>query len=505
MTQEDNAHYDLIVLGGGPAGSTVATLVAMQKHRVLVLEREQFPRHQLGESLLPATVHGICPLLGVSQELAEAGFPRKRGGTFRWGKNPEPWTFAFAKTPNHPAGFAYQVERSKFDKILLDNARRKGAEVLECHSANSLIEQEGRVRGVTYVGPDGHERRAFAPFVADTGGHRSRFHERVGERVHSKLFQNVAIYAYFENGKRLPAPNSGNILSCAFGRGWFWYIPLSETLTSVGAVVSREAAVEFLKGGHEEGFRALVAECPLIQEYLAPARRVTEGMYGEFRVRKDYSYCNTRFWKPGLMLLGDAAAFIDPVFSSGVHLATYSALLAARSINTCLRGGADEVAVFDEFEHRYRREFGNFYQFLTAFYDMHEDEESYFWRARKVLNTEEKSNDAFVRLIAGLGASDEPIFRGAGEFFEARAGLGQWFQGMLARNAEGVSAPASAVRFDPKQFDPDEFMKGFTSEITQMQMQALYGDERPSEAPLTARRLVPSLDGLHWDRASDAR
>ena len=109
----------------------------------------------------------------------------------------------------------------------------------------------------------------------------------------------------------------------------------------------------------------------MIRDYLSGAKRVTEGEYGKLRVRKDYSYHHTKFWRPGMVLIGDAACFVDPVFSSGVHLATYSALLAARSINSVLAGTVDEAAAFAEFEGRYRREYGVFYEFLTSFYDMH--------------------------------------------------------------------------------------------------------------------------------------
>src|SRR5262249_48607078 len=156
------------------------------------------------------------------------------------------------------------------------------------------------------------------------------------------------------------------------------------------------------------------------------ATRVTEGMYGEIRTRKDYSYTHNRFWIPGAVLVGDAACFIDPVFSSGVHLATYSALLAARSINTVLAGKLDEARCFEEFERRYRREYGHFYEFLVAFYDMHQQTESYFWKARKVLNTDERDNDAFVRLVAGMSAEAEPAFAGQ-HYFEGRAGVGEAF------------------------------------------------------------------------------
>ena len=125
MTSRNAEDADVIVVGGGPAGATLAALVAMQGHRVIVLEKETFPRHQIGESLLPSTVHGICRLTGVSDELEKAGFTRKRGGTYRWGANPDPWTFSFSVSPRMAshASYAYQVERSKFDKILLDHAR----------------------------------------------------------------------------------------------------------------------------------------------------------------------------------------------------------------------------------------------------------------------------------------------------------------------------------------------------------------------------------------------
>lgn len=501
--------YDLIVLGGGPAGSSVSTFTAMAGHRVLLLEKERFPRHQIGESLLPATIHGICPLLGVKEEVERAGFLRKNGGTFRWGQSPTPWTFNFTKKPNDPYGYAYQVERSRFDDILLRNARSKGVDVREGHEVTGTLVEGERVVGVRYRDPQGNERTARARFVADSSGHRSHVAPAVGERVFSKFFQNVALYGYFENGKRLPPPNSGNILCAAFPSGWFWYIPLTETLTSVGAVVARDATGR-IREGEAQAMQSYIDECPIIREYLANARRVTEGIYGELRVRKDYSYCNTRFSAPGVVLVGDAACFIDPVFSSGVHLATYSGMLAARSINTCLRNDElmdeliDEEECFEEYENRYRREFGKFYQFLTAFYDMYQDESSYFWSARKILNTEERDNDAFVRLVAGVSEADEPLFAGGAErFFADRQGFGEYFADMLVRDAPeareaGFIRPAAAAKPDPARFDADKFMQGFTSEIAELQLLALMRERRPAERPLTPHGLVASADGLHW-------
>ncbi|MFF2520440.1 tryptophan 7-halogenase, partial [Streptomyces sp. NPDC058086] len=165
-----SAQYDVIVVGGGPAGSTVSTLVRKRGHRVLQLEKETFPRYQIGESLLPATVHGIAHLLDVSDELKKASFTIKHGGTFKWGANPEPWTFDFAVSRRMPGatGYAYQVERMKFDKILLDNARKHGVEVRENSDVLDVLKAEdGRVRGVRYRDAEGREHEVSARFVVD--------------------------------------------------------------------------------------------------------------------------------------------------------------------------------------------------------------------------------------------------------------------------------------------------------------------------------------------------
>ncbi len=210
MEPDRQQQFDLIVLGGGPGGSTVATLVAQQGHRVLLLERATFPRHQIGESLLPTTIHGICRLLGVREELAQQNFPKKLGVSFLWGKSAEPWSFIFEDSPvlrrlgfNH----AYQVERARFDEILLRNAQRKGVDVRENHTAHDIVYEDGRFRGVCFTDASGHEHTALARHVVDASGHRGAFVSRVGERVYSEFFRNIAVYGYFEGGKRFPPPS----------------------------------------------------------------------------------------------------------------------------------------------------------------------------------------------------------------------------------------------------------------------------------------------------------
>jgi halogenation protein CepH len=483
--------FDVVITGGGPAGSTLAALLAMQGHRVLILEKEKFPRYQIGESLLPSTIHGICRLIGVADEVAKAGFMRKHGGTFKWGANEEPWTFAFAVSQKlaGSTSFAYQVERMRFDQILLDNARRLGAEVREQCPVSSVIDDDERVRGVRYAGPDGREHEVLARYVVDASGNKSRIYSVVGgTRQYSEFFRNLALFGYFDHGKRLPAPNSGNILCEAFESGWFWYIPLTDTRTSVGAVVRRELAAR-VQGDPEEMLKSLIDESPIIRDYLSGATRVTEGEYGKLRVRKDYSYHQTKFWRPGMVLIGDAACFVDPVFSSGVHLATYSALLAARSINSILAGTVSEQAAFTEFEARYRREYGVFYEFLTSFYDMHAGEQSYFWAARKVTKDSQSELEAFVDLVGGLSSGESAL---------ATADVAKRFKAGSDEFARAIDTMASDKDKSMVPLFKSSVVRKAMQESAQVQSRAILGAEFGSEPPIFENGLVPSLDGMFW-------
>lgn len=292
-------------------------------------------------------VRGICKLLGVSDEIENAGFIRKYGGTWRWGREQALWSLSFSDNKElHEATFdyAYQVERSRFDEILLRHVRRTGVDVREEHAVMGVIRENGRVAGVKVTDASGRDGVARLRFVVDASGHESRLHHLAGPRVLSQFFRNVALFAYHENAKRRDAPRQGDILCAAFDAGWFWFIPLTPTLTSVGAVIAPEH-VGRLRGAPKEAMWDFVARRPTIADLLAPATRVTEGVYGQLRVRSDYSYSNTRFFAPGIVLIGDSACFVDPVFSTGVHLATYSALLAARSINACWTAPATKPAI----------------------------------------------------------------------------------------------------------------------------------------------------------------
>lgn len=494
MSTQESEDFDVIVVGGGPAGSTAATLVAKSGYRVVLLEKETFPRYQIGESLLPATVHGICRLLGVSQEIENAGFMLKRGGSFRWGTNPQPWNFLFALSPelSGPTSFAYQVERMKFDDILLKNASKVGVDVRENVAVGDVIADEERVRGIRYTDSSGRERVITARYLLDASGNGSRIRRHVGgTRHYSEFFKNVAIFGYFEGGKRLPGPDAGNILCAAFSEGWIWYIPLSKELTSVGAVVSR-AQADKLQGDREEVLLGFINSCTIVRDMLSEARRVTTGTYGEIRTRQDYSYSNSTFWRPGMALIGDAACFIDPVFSTGVHLATYAGLLAARSINSVLSGGLDERRAFEEFEGRYRREYGVFYEFLSAFYDMQSNENSYFWNAKKVTNFTSTDMEAFVTLVGGV-ASKETALTNPEALVERFSASSKALN--TAAERTGTMQTTSGERMS--HLFRAQVVSDVMREMNQIQMRGVLGAQTP-ESPLLTGGLISSMDGLSW-------
>ncbi|MGW1362089.1 tryptophan 7-halogenase [Streptomyces chartreusis] len=484
--------YDLIVVGGGPAGSTAATAVALRGHRVLLLERETFPRYQIGESLLPATVHGLCRILGVADEVAEAGFTLKRGGTLRWGRAPEPWQFSFAMTPRlpEPTATAFQVERSRFDEILLRNAERVGVEVREGSPVRRVLTEGERVYGVEYTDPDGTPRTAHARYVIDASGNTSRLHGKVGgSRVYSDFFRNLAVFGYYAGGQRLPEPNSGNIFCAAFDAGWLWYIPLRDDLTSVGAVISPEhyAAVQH---DPRAAWQDMIKACPEVARLLTEVPVATEQPYDQVRVRKDYSYWKTSLWTPGMALVGDAACFVDPVLSSGVHLATYGALLAARAVNSALDGSVPEERGFAEFEARYRREYGVFYDFLIAFYDMERNEDSYFWAAKKVTEVDIDEVAAFAELAGGVASGDEAV--------GAAGRLGTYWSAAAAEldaAVDHLTAP-DEPRTNPlltTEVVTDTFRTG-----NALQEQALYGGPLDAPASPDPDALTVTEDGLSW-------
>ena len=390
---------DVVVIGGGPAGSTAATMLARQGFNVLLLERERFPRDHVGESMLPASVP-VLQELGVLEQVEEAGFLRKFGATMVWGTDQQPWSWYFEET-NTRYLHSYQVWRPQFDQILLENSRARGVDVREGHRVIDVILDplSGRASGVRYLDSTGVERELATAFIVDASGQGGLLSGKLQLRDWDPFFRNLAVYGYFTGAKRLPGRDATNIFIEAHPRGWLWNIPLHTGWASIGAVVDSESGQRDVG---EQGLRRFLENqlegAPHMSAMLEDAKMVS----GPF-ILKDWSYVCRRLAGDRYVLAGDAACFVDPLFSSGVHLALMSGVLAAAYVTTALKDPGLAPAAADAYQELYFKEYSHFRELARLFYSSNLASEGYFWEARRLLNGEDKfsARHSFIQAVAG--------------------------------------------------------------------------------------------------------
>ena len=387
----------VVVVGGGPAGSTAATMLAAQGFQVLLLEREKFPRDHVGESMLPASIP-VLQELGVLERMEEAGFLPKYGATMVWGTGESPWSWYFEET-NTRYPHSYQVWRPQFDQILLDNSRCHGVDVREGHRVTEVVFDSGRASRVKYQGQDGVSHEIEAGFVVDASGQGGVLASSLRLRQWDPFFRNLAVYGYYTGAKRLPGRDETNIFIEAHPRGWLWNIPLHTGWASVGAVVDSESGQEGVaQYGLRNFLRSQLSAAPHMAEMLEEAELVS----GPFIV-KDWSYVCERLVGDGYVLAGDAACFVDPLFSSGVHLALMSGVLAAAYVTTALKDPELAKAAGDAYQELYFKEYSHFRELARLFYSSNLASEGYFWEARRLLDEGRKFSPrhSFIQAVAG--------------------------------------------------------------------------------------------------------
>ncbi|MGB0717606.1 MAG: NAD(P)/FAD-dependent oxidoreductase, partial [Phycisphaerae bacterium] len=320
--------YDCIVLGAGPAGCTVATLVAEYGHRVLLLERDRFPRHRIGESLMPQT-YGTLKRLGLLDALKASEFPVKESVQFVTpdGRDSEPYFF----TDRDPGEWSktWQVRRDCFDQMMVNNARRRGAEVCEGFSVREVLFEDDRATGVEIDTVNGR-RKLNAKVVVDATGQTGLIGRQRKLFEHDERLRNAAIYTYFRHAYRDEGRNAGAtiIIHTKLEGGWFWYIPLNDDVTSVGLVASPDLLFTGRGGDPAEVFAEELKQCEGLSRRVEGAEQMED-----VRVLRDFTYSSKQVAGDGWVLVGDAYSFIDPVYSSGVLLALKGGEMAADSIH----------------------------------------------------------------------------------------------------------------------------------------------------------------------------
>jgi flavin-dependent dehydrogenase len=369
---DNGQNVDVVVIGGGPAGSTVSALVAERGYNVVLYERERFPRFHIGESLIPET-YWVLKRLGMLPKMQQSRFVKKYSVQFvnAAGKLSAP--FYFWDNKPHECSQTWQVVRSEFDAMMLQNAREHGVTVHEgVRVVDVLLDEQGRATGVTIQTDGGARRDVHARVVVDASGQNGLLMNRLQLRLWDPVLNKGAIWTYWKGAYRDTGRDEGAtmVLQTANRQGWFWYIPLHDDLVSVGVV----APFDYLfkgRGDREQTYKEEVDRCQAVRDRVANATRAT----GYFAT-KDYSYRSKQAAGDGWVLVGDAFGFLDPLYSSGVLLALRSGEFAADAILDGFASGDLSAAqlgrwgpVFNEGVDRMRRlvceyydgfSFGNF-------------------------------------------------------------------------------------------------------------------------------------------------
>jgi flavin-dependent dehydrogenase len=387
----------VLVVGGGPAGATIAALLAERGIDVVLLEKDRHPRFHIGESLLPLNIP-LLERLGVAKDIERIGMP-KWGVDFVSPVHGRAMSFQFADAWDKSQAYSFQVRRSAFDHILLKNAAAKGARVFEGWRVSELDLTHPAGVEVTAKSDTGEEQRWRAGFLVDASGRDTLVANRLGLKERNRRHASAAIYGHFTGARRQEGRAEGNISIFWFDHGWIWFIPLADGTTSIGAV----CPPDYLKSRKSDVtgfFRDTIAKSPQLAERLVDAT-----LTGPATATGNYSYRARRMAGRNYLLVGDAYAFIDPVFSTGVFLAMNSAFQAADTVAAVLRNPRDAGRALAAFDAGVRRGIDRFSWFI---YRMNRPAlRDLFMNPRNVLRLQE----AMLALLSGDVFRPSPVHR----------------------------------------------------------------------------------------------
>jgi len=356
---------DVLIIGAGPAGTSAAALLTEQGHRVLVLEREKFPRYHIGESMLPFCYEPL-KRLGLIEKLKDSHFTKKYSVQFISpnGKASQPFYF-FNRYDRDTIAQTWQVLRSEFDALLVENARARGATILEGVTVTSLLREGERVVGVRTRDEDGDEREYRAPITLDCSGKEAFAAVRNQWRVKDPFLNKVAVWTYYKGAKRDPGIDEGaTTVAMVPEKGWFWYIPQHDDMVSVGVVAEGKYLSRDGVRSSEAMFNREIEQNAWIKKYLSEGTQV-----GPFFITSEFSFHARHCGCEGLLLVGDAFCFLDPVFSSGLMLALKSGVMAADAVHEALVARDFSPERFAGYAALLRQGIENMRKLVYAFYD----------------------------------------------------------------------------------------------------------------------------------------
>lgn len=447
----------VLVIGGGPAGSIAASLLAQGGARVTVLERETFPRYHVGESVSPSC-RSIIDLAGAHDKVEARGFTVKEGILLRWGWERD-WTVDWPKMFGESVR-SWQVDRADFDQVLLEHAGTQGADVTYGAQVNSVTFEGGRAVSAQWE-LSGRRGDAAFDFVIDASGRAGVLSaQHFKSRQRHDIFRNVAIWSYYQGGSLLPDTPNGGINVISSPEGWYWVIPLKGDVYSVGFVTHQTRFLERKPSYRdlEAMFLDLVGESPTVTE-LMRGRRLTSRV----RVEQDFSYAAPSYSGPGYFIVGDAACFLDPLLSTGVHLAMYSGMLAATSILATANADVTELEARGFFESLYRNSYQRLFSMVSAFYQQYRGQASYFWLAQRLARGQRGGTGTaahgseFAAITAGLtDLQDARSVGGTAPMQELAEAVAS------ARVRAGSDRPAASSTLAPMRMDANDLYDAAT-------------------------------------------